>query len=124
MPTQSKKVLIVEDEKPLAQALHLKLKKNNIESEIAYNGVEALKFLEDQNFDLILMDLIMPQMDGFVLLEELKKKGVKTPVVITSNLGQEEDIKRSIELGAKDYIIKSDTPIVEIVNRIKVMLSK
>lgn len=122
MPTQSKKVLIVEDEKPLAQALYLKLKKNNIESEIAYNGEEALEILEKQSFDLILLDLIMPQMDGFAMLEELKKKGIKTPVVVTSNLGQEEDIKRVMEMGVKEYIIKSNTPIVEIVNKVKQML--
>jgi len=124
MPTQSKKVLIVEDEKPLAQALYLKLKKNNIESEIAYNGEEALEILEKQSFDLILLDLIMPQMDGFAMLEELKKKGIKTPVVVTSNLGQEEDIKRVMEMGVKEYIIKSNTPIVEIVNKVKAILFK
>lgn len=124
MPIKSKKVLIVEDEKPLARALQLKLQKNDIESEIAHNGEEALKILEKQSFDLILLDLIMPQMDGFATLEEMKKKEIKTPVVITSNLGQEEDIKRVMGMGVKEYIIKSNTPIVEIVNKVKTMLSK
>jgi len=124
MSEKNKKILIVEDEKPLANALRLKFQKAGIEAEIAENGAEALQMIEVGKFDLVLLDLIMPEKDGFTVLEELNKKEIKIPVVVASNLGQQEDISRSMELGAKDYIIKSNTPIVEIVNKIKVMLFK
>lgn len=124
MPEANKKILIAEDEKPLANALRLKFKKAGIEAEVVFNGKDVFGALEKEKFNLILLDLIMPEMNGFAVLEELKKKKIKTPVVVVSNLGQEEDINRSRELGAKDYIVKSNTPIVEIVNKIKKMLSK
>ncbi|NQV00824.1 MAG: response regulator [Parcubacteria group bacterium] len=124
MPIQSKKVLIAEDEKPLASALKLKFQKVGVDAVTVFNGKDVFNELEKGKFDLILLDLIMPEMNGFAVLEEIKKKGIKTPVVVISNLGQEEDIKRSMELGAKDYIVKSNTPIIEIVNKVKKMLFK
>ncbi len=113
-----KKVLVVEDEKPMARALVLKLTNAGFEAKGAYNGEEALGFLDSESFDLILMDLMMPKVDGFMAMEEFKKKGIKTPVIVTSNLSQEDDIKKAKEMGAVDYIVKSDTPIVEIVNKV------
>ncbi len=68
---------------------------------------------------MILLDLIMPEMDGFTFLQNLKKK---TPVIVLSNLGQDEDRARAKELGAKDYMVKSNTPITEIVKVVKTFL--
>ncbi len=65
---------------------------------------------------MILLDLIMPQMDGFTFMEQLKKK---TPVIILSNLGQDEDKERAKQLGAVDYFVKSNTPITEIIKKVK-----
>ena len=64
----------------------------------------------------------MPNKDGFAVLEELKKKGSKIPVIVTSNLSQDEDAKRAKSLGAKDYFIKSNTPIKDIISHIKDIL--
>jgi len=114
-----KKILVVEDEKPMAKALKLKLSDAGFEAEIAFDGEKALKVLESETFDLILLDLVMPNLDGFGLLAELKARAIKTPVIVTTNLGQEEDEKRARELGATDYLVKSDTPIVEIVDFVK-----
>lgn len=123
MSAQSKKILIVEDEKPLAHALELKLTQVGYQTRTAGNGEEALKILEAETFDLILLDLILPKTDGFKVLGELKQRKLKTPVMVTSNLGQEEDVKRAKELGAIDYFVKSDTPLADLVGRIDFALN-
>ncbi len=115
----SKKILIAEDEKPMARALELKLKNSGFEAKAVFNGDEAISELSKNKYDLILLDLMMPIKDGFSVLEDLKKNKNKTPVIISSNLGQNEDIKRAKELGAVDYFIKSDTPISLVVEHIK-----
>ena len=112
-----KKILIVEDEKPMAHALELKLNNSGFEAKAVFNGEEALEILTKEKYDLVLLDLVMPKMDGFALLENLKKKKIKVSVIITSNLSQEEDETRAKSLGAKDFLVKSDTPIAEIVKR-------
>jgi len=118
MPTEPKKILIIEDEIPMARAMVLKLTHAGFEATSASNGEDGLTILEKESFSLILLDLIMPKMDGFVVLETLKKKGIKTPVIILSNLSQEDDEKRAKELGAKGFFIKSNTPIATIVEKV------
>ena len=120
----SKKVLIVEDEKPLSMAFELKLGKVGVSSKIANNGIEALEILKTEKFDLIMMDLMMPQMDGFTLLTKLQEQGITTPVVVLTNLSQTEDEKKVKALGAKDFIIKSNVPIAKIVDRVSQMLAQ
>ncbi len=119
MPIQEKKILIVEDEKPMVLALELKLKNAGFKTKTASNGVEALKILSKGKFDAILLDLVLPEKDGFAVLAEMRGRGDATPVVILSNLGQKEDIKRTKELGADNYFVKTETPITEIVGYIK-----
>lgn len=118
----NKKVLIVEDEKPMARALGLKLAHEGFEPTIVNNGSEAMEFLTDHQVDLILLDLIMPGVDGFSVLEHLKEKGIQTPVMVLSNLGQEEDEKRARSLGAKQFFIKSNTPLADIIVHVKEFL--
>lgn len=112
------KILIVEDEKAMARALELKLTHAGFETVSAGNGEDALTILEKETFALILLDLVMPKMDGFSVLETLKHKNIKTPVMILSNLSQEEDEKRAKALGAKDFFVKSNTPIATIVEKV------
>ena len=116
---QKKKILIAEDEKSMANALELKLNKSGFEAKAVYDGEQALTALTETNYDLMLLDLMMPKLDGFGVLEGIKKKNLKVKVIVTSNLSQEEDIKRAKSLGAVDYIVKSDTPIQAIVEKIK-----
>ncbi len=115
----SKKILIIEDEKTLSRALELKLTNLGFNIRVALNGEEGLTLLQKESFDLILLDLIMPKMDGFAVLERLKEQKIKTPVMILTNLSQEADMKRTKEFGAKDFFIKSNTPISIIVERVK-----
>lgn len=115
----AKRILIVDDEEAIAQVLTLKLKHAGFEVSAAANGEAALKILEGEKFDLILLDLIMPKVDGFGVLTELKARGDKTPVIVASTLIQEEDVKRAKELGAVDYYTKSDVSLEEMVQRIQ-----
>jgi len=121
---KSKKILVVDDEKPMAQALELKLNKVGYQVKAVFNGEEAIDILKKENFDLIIADLIMPKVDGFGILEYLKGKKDKTPVIVSSNLGQEEDLNRAKALGVKDYFIKSDTPIIKVIEHINKLLTK
>jgi DNA-binding response OmpR family regulator len=117
------KVLVIEDEKPLAHALELKLKHEGFEPTVALSGTEGMKEALTGQYGLILLDIIMPEIDGFAVLQALKDKKVKTPVLVLSNLGQDEDREKAKGLGARDYLVKADTPILEILKRVKTVLS-
>lgn len=119
--TGKKRILIVEDERPLAHALELKLGHEGYETVVALSGAEGLTKAASEKFDCILLDLIMPEVDGFSFLQEYRKKS-QTPVIILSNLGQEEDKAKAKTLGATDYFVKANTPILQIVNRVKAAL--
>ena len=117
-----KRILIIEDEKPLSHALKLKLTHEGYDVAIAENGEEGLKMASDETFDLILIDIIMPKMDGFTVLSKLKEEGGSSNVIVLSNLGQKEDIEKAKELGVNDYMVKSNTPISRIVDAINAFL--
>lgn len=119
MSSEGKKILIVEDEKPMANALATKLIRAGFEAKAVFKGSEALDELETTPYDLILLDLIMPQTDGFTVLERLKEKKSIIPVIVASNLRQEEDFTRAKALGAVDFIVKSRSSLSEIVERIE-----
>ena len=120
----AKKILIVDDEKPLTRVLELKLGHEGFETKSVFNGDDAINILKKEHFDLILLDLVMPHEDGFYVLEKIQSQRGKTIVIVNSNLSQDEDIVKAKNLGATDYIIKSDTPLVEIVLKIKGYLNK
>lgn len=117
--SNGKTILIVEDEKPLSHALEMKLKGQGYETVVCTNGADALNEMKKKSFSLVLLDLIMPVMDGFAVLEEMQKQKIKTPVIVLSNLGQDEDRAKAKQLGAMDYFVKSNTPIAEILSRVK-----
>ncbi len=118
MAKEKIKILIGEDEKSLAKALTYKLKKAGFDAVAVYNGEEVMEYLGKNIINLIILDLVMPKKDGFAVLSELREKKIKIPVIVASNLGQQKDIEEAKSLGAVDYIIKSDTPLGEIVERI------
>lgn len=114
-----KKILIAEDEKPLANALFLKLSKLGFEVVIANNGNDAVTNLKTNDFDLALMDMVMPGKEGFTVLAEVKDDKLKTQIIVLSNLAQEEDMAKAKSLGAKEYFVKSNTPISQIVEYVE-----
>lgn len=124
MSETKKRILIVEDESSLSRVLQSELSNNGFETKIASNGQEALDILGTQKFDLILLDLLMPVMDGFQLMGEMSKNHDDTPVIVTTNLGQDEDKEKVSAYGVQDYLIKTDVPLAELVSRVKNFLNK
>ena len=118
MDGSQKRLLIVEDEKPLSHALELQLQHDGCKTVVARNGEECLKFLDSEEFDVVLLDVMMPVLDGFQVLEQLQSKPYKPTVFVLSNLSQAEDEQRVMSLGAKKYFIKSDTPLSVIVDEV------
>ena len=117
--SETNKILIIEDERPLARALELKLTHVGFETKTAVNGEEGLAILQKESFDLILTDLVMPKVDGFAVLTALRERGNTTPVIVLTNLSQAEDESRARTLGAAGFLVKSDISVSEIVERIK-----
>lgn len=114
-----KRILIAEDEKPLARALELKLTHAGFTVQVVNNGADALTSIAaGPPFDLMLLDLIMPKVDGFTVLQTLHDQRATVPVIVLSNLSQEEDAKKAKRLGAKEFFVKSNTPIASIVTYI------
>ncbi len=119
MTDNQKRVLIVEDEKPLSHALELKLGSEGYTVMVATNGQEALDALANSQFDVMLLDLMMPTVDGFQVLQQMKSLPSQPVVFVLSNLSQHEDEEKALALGAKKFFIKSDTPLSTIVEEVK-----
>lgn len=118
-----KKILIIEDEKPLSHALALKLSHEGFDVVATESGAQGLEYLDKQVFDLVLTDLIIPGVDGFKILETMKEKNITTPVIVITNLNQEEDKSRVFALGASAFFVKSNSTISEIVANAKNKIS-
>jgi CheY-like chemotaxis protein len=119
MADTPKRILIVEDEKPLAHALELKLRHEGYDVTAASDGQQCVQLATEQQFDIILLDLIMPVMDGFQVLEKLRQLPKMPAVFVLSNLSQQEDEQRALSLGALKFFIKSDTPLTTIVQEVQ-----
>lgn len=121
------KILLVEDDAFLGDLCSKKLTMENMEVFKAINGQQALDILNKEDVSIILLDIILPESDGFEILEKIrnhKKESVKkTPVIILSNLGQKEDIEKAMKLGANDFMIKAHFTTSEIAQKIKNLLS-
>jgi len=114
-----KKILIVEDDPALLNVLSSKVKSLNYNVIEAKDGAKALSEFEQKSPDLVLLDIVMPLMSGFEVLEEIKiKQKSKVPVIILSNLAEPQDIETGKNLGAIDYITKSNLTLKEIMVKI------
>lgn len=121
---EKKKILIVEDDSFLRNLISQKLQKEGYEVAEAADGEEGLKKIKEEKPDLILLDLILPEIDGFEVLRRVKEDPLlaSIPVIILSNLGQREDIERGMNLGAADFLIKAHFTPGEIIEKIKNIL--
>lgn len=121
MPHEDKKILLVEDEKIIIDLLEKKLEEVGYEVSVAENGEEGLEKMREEKPDLILLDIVMPKMDGFELMEEMMKEervdGV--PVVVISNSGQPVELERAKELGASDWLIKTEFDPAEVLEKVE-----
>ena len=116
-----KKILIIEDETALLYALQSQLSAEGFETYIADDGEKALKIIGSNKPDAIVLDIILPKIDGWQLLKKIKRdsRTKNIPVIMISNLSDEPSRKRGIELGAKDYLAKINYGIGELVEKIK-----
>ena len=119
----AQKILVAEDEQPLATALQLKLASAGYDVHVVGDGQEALDALAKDTFDLLILDLVMPKLDGFAVLEKIDNSIAGMRIMVLSNLGQEEDRKRVFSYGVTEFYVKSDTPIKEIIDRVKIILA-
>lgn len=117
----AKKILIIEDDKFLRELIAKKLLEEDFEVVEAIDGEEGLKKIEEAKPDLIILDLILPGIDGFEVLTKIKDdpKLSPIPVVILSNLGQREEVEKGLKLGAVDYLIKAHFTPGEIIEKVK-----
>lgn len=121
----TKKILLAEDDKFIARAYKDGLEEEGFNIVAAYDGEEAWGKIQEESFDLILLDIIMPGKDGFEILEDMKlKKEIDTPVMVISNLGQTEDIEKAKKLGAEDYLVKSEHSMKDVIKKVKSQLAQ
>lgn len=116
-----KKILIVEDDHFLTKLYSVKFSQGGFTVLLASNGEEGVRKAVLEKPDLVLLDMILPKKNGFDVLRDLTANPATKdiPVIILSNLGQEQDIEEAKRLGAIDYIVKTATPIAEVVERVK-----
>ncbi|MCA9370858.1 MAG: response regulator [Candidatus Peregrinibacteria bacterium] len=115
----AKTILIAEDDSFLQQMVAVSLEESGFTVIKANNGEQALKLLSSEKPDMLLLDIMMPKVDGFDVLEHMKQEKSKVPVIVMSNLGQESDIAKCKDLGAKDYVIKSDIEPGDLVQQVQ-----
>jgi len=110
----SKKILVVDDEPNIVKMVANRLKVSGYGVITATDGVEGLKKAQEAKPDVILLDILMPKMDGFHTLKKLKENIItkNIPVVMFTAKGQGEDVEKAAELGAVDYIVKPFTPLI------------
>ena len=115
------KLLIAEDEEILAKVLREKFEKEKFTVVIVADGDAVIREVKSSKPDMILLDIILPKKDGLAILKELKASPEtdKIPVIILSNLGDDEKIKEGLSLGADDYLVKTQHPINEVVEKVK-----
>jgi len=118
------KILVVEDDKFLRELIVQKLLKEGYTTTEAIDGEEGLKMIKEEKPDMVLLDIILPGIDGFEVLKRAKEdEEIKDiPVIILSNLGQQEDVDKGVELGAKDYLVKAEFTPGEIVEKVRAIL--
>lgn len=126
LTNKMKKILFIEDESALQKTFGEILKQEGFEVISALDGETGLNLAKTQNPDLILLDLILPRMDGFEVLKELKKdeKTRDIPVIVLTNLEGIGDIDRAIQLGANTYLVKAQYTLEEVIGKIKKALEK
>ena len=124
MAVRAWRILLAEDDRFLRKAAEATLRQNGFTVLTAVDGEEALRLARAEAPDLVLLDLIMPKMQGFEVLRTLKQDPAtaEIPVIVLSNLGQDSDVQRALEAGAAAYLIKANLPLHDLVLRVRATL--
>lgn len=100
------RILIIEDDKSLAETLRFQLERNNFETDVCHDGEEGLHYIEQQAHDLILLDRMLPELDGISVLKITREKNISTPIIFVTALGALNDKITGLDCGADDYLVK------------------
>jgi DNA-binding response OmpR family regulator len=124
MPEELKRIMIIEDDKFLSSLMKVRLEKEGFIVIQAFDGEEAIERLKTEHPNLFVLDLIMPKVTGFEVLQTISMmpEFEKVPVIILSNLAQDSDIQKAKEFGAKEYFVKVKISIDDIVKKIKAFM--
>lgn len=122
----SKRILLIEDDPPMVKMYSTKLKMEGFNVEIAHDGEEGLKKITEWSPELVVLDLMIPKIGGMDLLEQMRTNArtKNLPVIILSNLSQEQDIQKAKRLGVKEFIVKANFTPGQVVNKISTLLRK
>jgi DNA-binding response OmpR family regulator len=121
MENSSLKILLIEDDKTLIEMYTLKFKEAGLNLLIAADGLTGLELAKKELPKVILLDIMMPKMDGFAVLTDLRKdsKTKNIPILMLTNLGQKNDVEKGKKLGANDYIVKASMTHSQVVGKVK-----
>ena len=120
-----KKVLIVEDEAMMRKSLEETFVEEGFEVASAMEGEKGYEMIKSNGFDVILLDIILPRMNGFEVLQKIKDEKVDhPPIILLTNLGETKDIQRALDLGATTYLVKSDYQLKDIVKKVNEIIEK
>lgn len=118
------KILLIEDDPTLIDMYQLKFTEEKMNLVVTEKGGEGLELAKKDKFDLILLDIMLPEIDGFAILKELKTnaKTKNVPVILLTNLAQETDKEKGLQMGAVDYLVKANHTPTEVVDKVKKIL--
>lgn len=116
----AKKILLIEDEKLMIELLEKRLVQEGYNTVVAKNGAEGITKMRETKPDLVLLDIIMPRMGGFEVMEVMSKDEElkKIPIIVISNSGQPVELDRAKRLGAKDWLIKTEFDPQEVIDKV------
>jgi len=126
MEKNKKKILIIEDEKLLLEMYQSRFEKEGYRVLTALSGKKGIALAQKEKPDLIILDILMPGIDGYEVIKKLKKdsRTRKIIILVFSNLGQPAEINRGLELEADDYIVKTDLTPSQLLNKVEKMVKK
>ncbi len=124
MPERARRVLLAEDDRFLRRAAEVRLRRHGLEVLTAADGEEALRVARAEPLDLVLLDVVMPKLQGFDVLKALKQDDATAhiPVIVLSNLGQERDVAQAMALGALAFLVKAHLSLQDLVDRVDAAL--
>jgi len=121
---QGKKVVLVEDEQTLLKTIEFTLKDKGYDVHTAMDGEEASNLIKEQKPDIVLLDILLPKKNGLEVLQEMKDNPevADTPVLLLTNLSDEESISQGVSMGARGYFVKSDMTLEEVAEKVAEVL--
>jgi DNA-binding response OmpR family regulator len=125
VPEGARRVLLAEDDRFLRRAAEARLRRHGLEVLTAVDGEEALRIARAERLDLVLLDVVMPKLEGFEVLKLLKEDEATAsiPVIVLSNLGQERDVAQAKALGAVEFLVKAHLSLQDLVDRVDAVLA-